>query len=469
MSIVTRFPPSPTGFMHVGNARTAYFNWLYAKHHGGKFVVRIEDTDRARYKPEYVDAILNALDWMGLDHEGEIVSQFENQPRHTEVVEEMLKKGQAYYCYCSPEELEEMRAKAKEEGRPTFYDRRWRDRDASEAPKDVKPVVRIKAPLEGKITVHDEVQGDVTVSAEQLDDFIILRSDGVPTYMLAVVVDDHDMGITHVIRGDDHLNNVFRQNVIYDAMGWKKPIYAHLPLILGPDGAKLSKRHGAASVEEFKEMGYLPEALKNYLLRLGWSHGDDEIISDEQAIKWFELSDVNKSAGRFDYQKLESLNDHYLNERSADDLIALVTPILKKEHNIELSDQAKSWIKEGIDELKERAKTLPQLAKESLFYARTPTYDLEEKPKNMLAEGKDILNVLAENFQSSSDFDSDTVKEICMSVANDHADGKLGKVGMPLRVALTGTTSSPTIFNVAAIIGKDESIQRIHTALQNIS
>ena len=468
MSIVTRFPPSPTGFMHIGNARTAYFNWLYAKRHGGKFVVRIEDTDRARYKPEYVDAIMNALDWLGLDHDGEVISQFSRQERHAEVVQQMLDKGQAYYCYCSPEELEEMRATAKEEGHPTFYDRRWRDKAASEAPEGIKPVVRIKAPLTGKMTIHDEVQGEVTVAAEQLDDFIILRSDGVPTYMLAVVVDDHDMGITHVIRGDDHLNNVFRQNVIYDAMDWDKPVYAHLPLILGPDGAKLSKRHGAASTEEFREMGYLPEAMKNYLLRLGWSHGDDEIISDAQAIEWFDLKDINHSAGRFDYQKLESLNDHYLNQRSADDLIALMAPIFKKEYDIILSDQAKSWISEGMDELKERAKTIPELVKEALFYAQTPTYDLEDKPKKMLEDGKDILPLIIKEFENSSSFDNDAVKDICMKVANDHADGKLGKVGMPLRVALTGTTSSPTIFNVAAIIGKDESIKRIHTALQNI-
>ncbi len=465
MSIVTRFPPSPTGFMHVGNARTAYFNWLYAKHHGGKFVVRIEDTDRARYKEEYVDAILNALDWMGLDHDGEVISQFSMQERHTAVVQEMLDKGQAYYCYCSPEELDEMRIKAKEDGRPTFYDRRWRDRDASDAPEGIKPVVRIKAPLEGKMTVHDEVQGDVTVAAEQLDDFIILRSDGVPTYMLAVVVDDHDMGITHVIRGDDHLNNVFRQNVIYTAMGWEQPIYAHLPLILGPDGAKLSKRHGAASVEEFRDMGYLPEALKNYLLRLGWSHGDDEIISDEQAIKWFDLKDINKSAGRFDYQKLESVNDHYLNEYRAEQLITLMIPVFKKEYGIDLSKTAQEWIAEGIDELKERAKTIPALTKEALFYARTPTYDLDDKPKKMLEDGQDILGVLAKELEALSEFNSDAVKAICMKVADDHADGKLGKVGMPLRVALTGTTSSPTIFNVAAIIGKAETLARINNAL----
>ena len=466
MNIVTRFPPSPTGFLHVGNARTAYFNWLYARGKAGKFVVRIEDTDRARYKEEYVDAIFNALEWMGLDHDGDIVSQFSRQERHAEVVQELLDKGLAYHCYCSPEELDEMRAKAKEEGRATFYDRRWRDRDPSEAPADIKPVVRIKAPLDGEMTIHDEVQGDVTVAAEQLDDFIILRSDGVPTYMLAVVVDDHDMDITHVIRGDDHLNNIFRQNVIYDALGWDKPVYAHLPLILGPDGAKLSKRHGAASVEEFREIGYLPEALKNYLLRLGWSHGDDEIISDQQAIEWFDLNGVNKSAGRFDYQKLESLNAHYLSEKEPGELISLLKPVMKREHDIELSTQAEKWIITGMDELKERSKTIPELAQESLFYAKQPPYTLNEKAQKMLGDGKEILSLLKVAFEKLDDFSSETVKETCMQIANEHADGKLGKVGMPLRVALTGTTSSPTIFNVAAILGKEETCERIHIAMQ---
>lgn len=464
MTIVTRFPPSPTGFLHVGNARTAYFNWLYARGRGGKFVVRIEDTDRARYKEEYVDAIMNALEWMGLDHDGEIISQFSKQVRHAEVVQELLDKGQAYYCYCSPEELEEMRTKAKAEGRPTFYDRRWRDRDHSEAPADIKPVVRIKAPLEGKMTVHDEVQGDVTVAAEQLDDFIILRSDGVPTYMLAVVVDDHDMGITHVIRGDDHLNNVFRQNVIYDALGWKQPVYAHLPLILGPDGAKLSKRHGAASVEEFREMGYLPEALKNYLLRLGWSHGDDEIISDQQALEWFDLSGVNKSAGRFDYQKLDSLNAHYMQHVSDDDLLQKLQSRYRKEYGEDIPTQSLTWIKAGLGELRERAKTVHDLVQESLFYIKSPPFTFDEKGQKNIDDGKEILGHLLQAFETLDDFTAEKIKETCMAIANEHEGGKLGKVGMPLRVALTGTTSSPTIFNVAEILGKDICCERLHIA-----
>lgn len=467
MTVVTRFPPSPTGFMHLGNARTAYFNWLYARHHGGKFLVRIEDTDRERYKPEYVDAIMNALEWLGLDHDNEITSQYENRERHKDIVQELLDKGAAYYCYCSAEELDEMRAKAKEEGRPTFYDHRWRDRDPSEAPEGIKPVVRIKAPLTGETTVHDEVQGDVTVKNEQLDDFIILRADGVPTYMLAVVVDDHDMGVTHVIRGDDHLNNVFRQNVIYDAMGWKQPVYAHLPLILGPDGAKLSKRHGAASVEEFRTMGYLADAMLNYLLRLGWSHGDDEIIGKEQAKEWFNLDHITKAAARFDYQRFESLNSHYLKEADTSFLINKIEPILKKEYKLDLTEQTKDWIAQGIDELKERSKTVHELAKESIFYIKKPPYDLDEKSQNIISEGKDILLHLTQKLQELNDFSSQAVKDTCMEVANDHAGGKLGKVGMPLRVALTGTTSSPTIFNVAEILGKDEVLGRLSFVTQD--
>ena len=461
MTVVTRFPPSPTGFLHLGNARTAYFNWLYARHHGGKFLVRIEDTDRERYKPEYVDAIMHALDWMGLDCDNEIVSQYENRERHKEIVQELLNKGKAYYCYCSPAELEEMREEAKSAGRPTFYNRKWRDKDPGDAPEDIKPVVRIKAPLTGESTVIDEVQGNVTVKNEQLDDFIILRADGVPTYMLAVVVDDYDMGVTHVIRGDDHLNNVFRQNVIYDAMGWKQPVYAHLPLILGPDGAKLSKRHGAASVEEFRTMGYLADAMLNYLLRLGWSHGDEEIISKEQAVKWFDLDHINKSSARFDYQKVESLNSHYLKETDSSILISMIESIIENDYNLKLTDQTRRWITQGMDELKERAKTVHELAKESIFYIKSPPYAFDEKGQNIIEEGKEILTHLSQKFGSLEAFTSQNVKDVCMEVANDHAGGKLGKVGMPLRVALTGSTSSPTIFNVAEIIGKEEVLSRL--------
>ncbi|PCI29983.1 glutamate--tRNA ligase, partial [Candidatus Kaiserbacteria bacterium] len=318
MTVVTRFAPSPTGFLHIGGARTALYNWLYAKHTGGKFLLRIEDTDRERSTPEAVDAIFDGLNWLGLTADEEPTFQFSRRDRHAEVAQKLLDAGKAYYCYCSQEELTEMREKARAEGRPMKYDGTWRDRDPSEAPEGVKPVVRVKAPQEGDAVINDQVQGEVRVGNEQLDDYVILRGDGTPTYMLSVVVDDHDMGVTNVIRGDDHLTNAFRQKVIYDAMGWDVPTFAHIPLIHGPDGAKLSKRHGALGVEAYRdEMGFLPEAINNYLLRLGWGHGDDEVISTEQAIEWFDITDVGKGAARFDFAKLTNLNGVYL--RQADD------------------------------------------------------------------------------------------------------------------------------------------------------
>lgn len=464
-TIVTRFPPSPTGLMHIGTARTALFNWLFARRHGGKMLFRIEDTDRERYDPKHVDAIINGLKWLEMDYDGEIVSQFENRERHAAVALEMLKNGKAYYCYCSPEELEAMREKAKAEGKPTFYDRRWRDSTAT-PPKDIKPVVRIKAPLEGASTVHDEVQGEVTVKNEQLDDMIILRSDGTPTYMLSVVVDDHDMGVTHVIRGDDHLNNTFRQNVIYDAMGWEKPTYAHLPLILGPDGAKMSKRHGAASVEEYRDMGYLPEAMRNYLLRLGWSHGDDEIISTAQAKEWFNLEHVGKSPSRFDFDKLENLNAHYMKEIDTARLMQIAAPFYQSRHGLTLDQQARDRITTGADELKSRAKTILQFVDESVFYARILPFAYDEKAQGLLGhDAGPVLQALLEGFQNINDFTADTIQNVCKDVAGKLADGKLGKVAMPLRAALTGTTVSPSIFHAAEILGREETSARIQAAL----
>lgn len=466
MTVVTRFPPSPTGFMHVGNARTALFNWLYARHHGGKFVVRIEDTDRKRHSEEAVQVIMDGLEWLGLDYDGEVVSQFSMLERHTEVAMEMVAKGQAYYCYCTPEELEEMREKARENGSKTFYDRRWRDADTSTAPKDIKPVVRIKAPIDGQTTIHDKVQGEVTVSNDQLDDFIIVRSDGTPTYMLSVVVDDHDMGITHVIRGDDHLNNTFRQKIIFDAMGWDVPIFAHLPLIHGPDGAKFSKRHGAQSIGEFQEMGYLPEALCNYLLRLGWSHGDEEIIPRDKAIEWFDLDHVGKAPSKFDFAKLENLNAHYINECDDDALIEYALPFFKKNHDLVPDELGLSRIKDGIEELKSRAKTLIQFADEAAFYAKTLPLSFDEKAQKNLEGAEEVLTALLNAFESHTDvFNSDFVQQSCKDVAEKHKDGKLGKVAMPLRAALTGTTVSPSIFHAAEILGKEETCARIKSAL----
>ncbi len=465
MSIVTRFPPSPTGFMHVGNARTALFNYLFARRHGGKFLVRIEDTDRKRHSEEAVQAIFDGLDWMGLDYDGEALSQFARMDRHAEVAHDMLKAGKAYYCYCSPEELEAMREKAKAEGHSQFYDRRWRDRDPSDAPKDIKPVVRIKAPLEGATTINDVVQGPVTVAHDQLDDFILLRSDGTPTYMLSVVVDDHDMGVTHILRGDDHLNNSFRQKIIFDGMGWAVPVFGHLPLIHGPDGGKFSKRHGAQSVREYKDLGYLPEAFCNYLLRLGWSHGDDEIISREQATEWFNLEHIGRSPARFDFAKLDSLNAHYIKEAAPERLIDCSRDFYKQRHGLELNPEAERRIKAGIDELKARSKTLLQFVDESAFYARSIPYSFDQKALGLLKESNDILANLEKEFASLNPFTIDSVQSVCKGIADQKADGKLGKVAMPLRAAITGTTVSPSIFEACAILGQEETCARIRFAL----
>lgn len=462
MTVITRFPPSPTGMMHIGTARTALYNWLYARGRGGKMLFRIEDTDRARHSEEAVLAIINGLKWLELDWDGEVVSQFERRDRHAEVAHEMLKKGEAYYCYCSPAELDEMREKAKAAGSPQMYDRRWRD-SKNTPPEGVKPVIRIKAPLTGESIVKDHVQGDVRVAAEQLDDFIILRSDGTPTYMLSVVVDDHDMGVTHVVRGDDHLNNTFRQNIIYAAMGWKIPEYAHLPLILGPDGAKMSKRHGAASVEEYREMGYLPEAMRNYLLRLGWSHGNDEIISTDQAKEWFNLENIGQAAARFDFAKLESLNTHYLSNADNKRLLELVTPFLHKRHDLSIENDAlaQTRLLAGMDELKKRAKTLLQLADEGAFYAKKIPYTFDDKAQQTLKDAGDLLPALRSKLSALASFTAADIEAACKEIA---PDGKLGKVAMPLRAALTGTTVSPSIFHAAEILGRDETLARLEFA-----
>lgn len=458
MTVVTRFPPSPTGFMHIGTARTALYNWLYARKHGGKMLFRIEDTDRARHSEAAVEAIINGLKWLELDYDGEVVSQFARRDRHAEVAHELVKKGEAYYCYCSPAELDEMREKAKAAGSPQMYDRRWRDSTAT-PPADVKPVVRIKAPLSGSSTVHDKVQGDVTVTADHLDDFIILRSDGRPTYMLSVVVDDHDMGVTHVLRGDDHLNNTFRQNIIYTAMGWKIPVYAHMPMILGPDGSKMSKRHGAASVEEYRDMGYLPEAMRNYLLRLGWSHGDDELINDAQAREWFDLKHVHRSAARFDFAKLESVNAHYMKEIAPDRLLKIAAPFYKSRYNIELNDLAIKRITAGIDELKSRAKTVLQFVDESVFYAKTIPLSFDDKAKALL--DTEVLTAIEKKLSALSNFTADEIQNACKQIADELKGGKLGQVAMPFRAALTGTTVSPSIFHAAEILGREETLARL--------
>ncbi len=465
-SVVTRFAPSPTGYLHIGGARTALFNWLYAKHTGGKMLLRIEDTDRERSSEAAVAAILDGLRWLGLDWDGDAVSQFERAPRHREVAEELVAKDKAYYCYASPAELEEMREMARAEGRPPRYDGRWRDRDPKEAPAGIKPVIRIKAPQDGETLVRDQVQGDVRFPNKDLDDFIILRSDGNPTYMHAVVVDDHDMGVTHIIRGDDHLTNAARQTVIYNAMGWDVPVMGHIPLIHGADGAKLSKRHGALGVEVYRAMGYLPAALRNYLVRLGWSHGDDEIMSDEQMIEWFEISDINRGASRFDFQKLEAINGHYMRFSDDADLVKSMIDILPEieggaEIMARLNDKTKGQLLAAMPGLKERAKTLVELADSAKYLFAQRPLTLDEKAVGLLNE--DGLSVLSGVLPALSKVNEWTAEALDAAV-RVHAEQtglKLGKIAQPLRAALTGRATSPGVFDVLAVLGKEESLGRI--------
>ncbi len=461
MTVVTRFAPSPTGFLHIGGARTALFNWLFARHHGGTYRLRIEDTDRQRSTKEAVDAILDGLSWLGLQGDGEVVFQSERASRHAEVAQILLERGKAYRCYCTPEELAEMRERAKAEGRSIRYDGRWRDRDPAEAPAGVEPVIRIKAPLDGEMTIHDAVQGDVTVPHSQLDDMILLRADGSPTYMHSVVVDDHDMEITHVIRGDDHLNNAFRQAMIYQAMGWEMPVFAHVPLIHGADGAKFSKRHGALGVDAYRDMGYLPEALRNYLLRLSWSHGDDEIISTEQAIEWFDLDKVGQSAARFDFAKLENLNGHYIREADDDRLTGLVAERLAADPALTVDDEARRRLRAGMPGLKSRAKTLVELSENARFYVAELPLPIDPKAAALLDDaGRAALTALAPHLSALTSFDEQSIDEAVRRFAEAHSL-KVGKVAQPLRAAVTGSTASPGIFEVLAVLGKTEALRRI--------
>jgi glutamyl-tRNA synthetase len=462
MSIVVRFPPSPTGFLHIGNARTALFNWLFARHHGGKFLLRIEDTDRARYTKEAVEAIFDGLRWLELDWDGDVVSQFERADRHVEAAKSLLDKGLAYHCYASVEELEAMREEQKAKGLPQRYDGRWRDRDPSEAPAGVPPVVRLKAPLEGETTFHDLVRGDVTVPNSQMDDMVLLRADGSPTYMLSVVIDDHDFGITHVMRGDDHFTNTFRQIQIYHAFGWDLPVYCHLPMILGPDGAKLSKRHGAPAVDDYRKMGYLPETMRNYLMRLGWGHGDDEIISTEQAIAWFDTDGIGKAPARFDFTKLENLNAHYIREAADDRLAGLLAPFVEAEIGRALTSEDRDILMRGLPGLKSRARTLIELASSAKFYLALPPAD--EKARALLAESSAMLGKLAKAFEVASAFDAASLESIAREISEADAI-KLGAVAQPLRAALTGSTVSPPIFEVASVLGREEVLARLHKAL----
>ncbi|WP_027232617.1 glutamate--tRNA ligase [Phyllobacterium sp. UNC302MFCol5.2] len=464
--VVTRFAPSPTGYLHIGGARTALFNWLYAKHTGGKMLLRIEDTDRERSSAAAVTAILDGLTWLGLDWDGEAVSQYARAGRHREVAEELVAKGKAYYCYASPAELEEMREKARAEGRPPRYDGRWRDRDPKEAPEGIKPVIRVKAPQEGETVVHDQVQGDVRFPNKDLDDFIILRSDGTPTYMHAVVVDDHDMGVTHIIRGDDHLTNAARQTVIYNAMGWDVPVMGHIPLIHGADGAKLSKRHGALGVEAYRAMGYLPAALRNYLVRLGWSHGDDEIMSDAQMIEWFEISDINRGASRFDFQKLEAINGHYMRITDDTALVEAMIAILPEMEGGEailnrLNDTTRQQLVAAMPGLKERAKTLVELADSAKYLFVERPLTLDDKAAALLNyEGLSVLAGVLPELAAVDDWTASAL-DAAVRVYAEKTGLKLGKVAQPLRAALTGRATSPGVFDVLEVLGRDESLGRI--------
>lgn len=465
-AVVTRFAPSPTGFLHIGGARTALFNWLYARHFGGKMLLRIEDTDRERSTEAAIKAIIDGLKWLGLDWDGEVVYQFQRAERHREVVQSLLASGNAYYCYATPKELDEMREKARAEGRPPRYDGRWRDRPASDAPGDVKPAVRLKAPLEGETIIDDKVQGRVSWANKDLDDLVLLRSDRTPTYMLAVVVDDHDMGVTQIIRGDDHLTNAARQMQIYSALGWSAPGMAHIPLIHGADGAKLSKRHGALGVDAYRALGFLPVALRNYLLRLGWSQGDKEFFSTQEMIDAFDLAHVGRSPARFDFAKLENMNGHYIRATSNEELVRELEATLpylpggpERQHQLDAAMREK--LLAAMPGLKERAKTLIELLDGAAFLFACRPLHIDAKAEEILANGgrahiAKLLPLLA----ALQDWSAASAEAVVRDYA-ETAKLKLGQIAQPLRAALTGRSTSPGIFDVLAVLGRDESLGRL--------
>ena len=469
MSVVTRFAPSPTGFLHIGGARTALFNWLYARHFGGRFLLRIEDTDRQRSTEPAVAAILDGLGWLGLDWDGEPLSQFSRAGRHAEVARRLLAEGKAYNCYCTPAELDAMRKRAIAEGRPARYDGTWGDRDPADAPPDVKPAIRLKVDHAGETVLHDLVQGDVVVQNEHIDDMVLLRGDGTPVYMLAVVVDDHDMAVTHVIRGDDHLTNALRQLQIFRALDWPVPAMAHIPLIHGPDGAKLSKRHGAVGVDAYRDWGYLPEAMRNYLLRLGWSHGDEEIISTRQAIEWFDLDTVGRSPARFDFAKLESVNAHYMRLESDAAMTRLVAPFLEARLGHAPDPAGLARVEALMGGLKERSRTLVELADSALFLVAPRPIVPDEKAARLLnPEACSILGRLAGGLAEAQPWDAAAIEAAVRSFAED-GGLKLGQVAQPLRAALTGRTVSPGIFEVLAALGRAETLARLGDAAAGAS
>jgi glutamyl-tRNA synthetase len=469
-SVVTRFAPSPTGFLHIGGARTALFNWLYARSRQGKMLLRIEDTDRERSTAPAIAAIIEGLSWLELTWDGEIVFQFSRAARHREIVEQLLAVGKAYRCYASTEELIQMREKARASGRTRLYDGRWRDRDAADAPAGVKPTIRLKAPLTGETVVEDHVQGRVTWQNENLDDFVLLRSDGTPTYMLAVVVDDHDMNVTHIIRGDDHLNNGARQTQIYQALGWQVPVMAHIPLIHGPDGSKLSKRHGALGVDAYRAMGYLPIAMRNYLVRLGWAHGDQEIFSTEEMVKAFDLPQIGRSPARFDFAKLESLNGHYIRTMADSGLMAELEKFLLlvaggQELVSKMTPTLRSKLIAAMPGLKERAKTLVELFEGTRFIWMSRPLAPDEAAKAVLTpEAKAVLSAIVPQLQAVAEWNAVSTEGVLRAHA-ETAGIKLGAIAQPLRAALTGRTTSPPIFDVLTVLGKDESLGRLQDTL----
>lgn len=463
--VVTRFAPSPTGFLHIGSARTALFNWLYAKSVGGEMRLRIEDTDRERSTPEATDAILDSMRWLGLTWDGETVFQSRQADRHAEVAHQLLADGKAYKCFATPDELTAMREEARAAGKPPRYDGRWRDRDPSDAPEGAPFAVRVKAPQEGATVVDDQVQGTVKTPNKDLDDFIILRSDGTPTYMLAVVVDDHDMGVTHVIRGDDHLTNAARQSILYDALGWQRPLFAHIPLIHGQDGAKLSKRHGAVGAEAYRADGFLPETMRNYLARLGWAHGDDEIFSTEQAIEWFGFDGMGKSAARFDVKKLTALNAHYMRDLPANAFMAALEESLPHLPNKDvlpspLKGDDKARFQSALPGLRERARTLVELVDSARFLFASRPLTMDEKAADLLTdEAKQHLAKLHALYAETA-WDAEALETATKGYAEE-AEVKLGAIAQPLRAALTGSKTSPGIYDVLIALGREESLARI--------
>ena len=465
-TVVTRFAPSPTGFLHIGGARTALFNWLYARGRGGKMLLRIEDTDRERSTREAIDAILDGLKWLELHWDGDIIYQFSRAARHREVAEQLLAAGNAYRCYATAEELEAMREKARSEGRTRLYDGMWRDRDPSEAPPAMKPTIRLRAALSGETVIEDQVQGRVVWQNENLDDLVLLRGDGTPTYMLAVVVDDHDMGVTHIIRGDDHLINAARQKQIYDALEWSIPSMSHIPLIHGPDGSKLSKRHGALGVEAYRAMGYLPAALRNYLVRLGWSHGDQEIFSTEEMIADFDLPAIGRSAARFDFAKLENLNGHYIRHTDDQSLVTMFEDILDyvprgAELKPRLNETTRAQLLKAMPHLKERAKTLIDLIDASYFIFAERPLEIEPKASAVLTpESRALIGRLRTVLETVTPWSEETTEAAIRAFAEQNGL-KIGAVAQPLRVALTGRTTSPGIFDVLAVLGRQECLARL--------